>query len=338
MEEKRILLSHGSGGIMTRDLIDQYFVKEFGNPMLNLLNDQAVFPTPSPRLAFTTDSYVIDPIFFPGGDIGKLAICGTVNDLAVSGATPQYLSCSFMIEEGFLFSDLKKILLSIKEACKEAEVAIVTGDTKVVNRGSLDKIFINTAGVGALEKGLSISGDKARVGDKVLITGFLGDHEIAIISKRENLGFVTNVLSDVAPMNGIVKALLQHGLGPRLHAMRDPTRGGLATILNEIAAQSQVGVVIEEDKIPVREEVKGACEILGFDPLYLANEGKLVIFMDSEKAQKILSVIKKTPYGPDAQIIGEVTAEPKGKVLMKTAIGGTRIVDMLATEQFPRIC
>ncbi len=338
MEEKRILLSHGSGGTMARDLIDQYVVKHFENPILNLLNDQAVFPTSSSRLAFTTDSYVVDPIFFPGGDIGKLAICGTVNDLAVCGATPQYLSCSFMIEEGFLFSDLEKILLSMKEACKEAGVKIVTGDTKVVNRGSLDKIFINTAGVGSLEEGLSISGNKALVGDKVLITGFLGDHEIAIISKRENLGFVTHVQSDVAPMNGIVKALLQKGLGSRLHAMRDPTRGGLATVLNEIAAQSQIGVIIEEDKIPVREEVKGACEILGFDPLYLANEGKLVIFLDSQKAEEVLSVIKKTRYGSDAQIIGEVIAEPKGKVLMRTGIGGTRIVDMLATEQFPRIC
>ena len=251
MEEKRILLSHGSGGKMTRDLIDQYFVKHFKNPILNLLNDQAVFPTSSSRLAFTTDSYVVDPIFFPGGDIGKLAVCGTVNDLAVSGAAPQYLSCSFMIEEGLLFSDLEKILLSMKKACKEAGVKIVTGDTKVVNRGSLDKLFINTAGVGFLEEGISISGAQARVGDKILITGFLGDHEIAIISKRENLGFVTHVQSDVAPMNEIVKTLIQQGLGSRLHAMRDPTRGGLATVLNEIAAQSQVGVFIEEEKIPV---------------------------------------------------------------------------------------
>ena len=338
MEEKRILLSHGSGGTMTRDLIDQYFVKQFENPILKLLNDQAVFPTSSSRLAFTTDSYVVDPIFFPGGDIGRLAICGTVNDLAVSGATPQYLSCSFMIEEGFLFSDLEKILFSMKRVCQEAEVTIVTGDTKVVNRGNLDKIFINTAGVGALEDGLSISGDKAQVGDKILITGFLGDHEIAIISKRENLGFITNVQSDVAPMNGIVKALLHHGFGSQLHTMRDPTRGGMATVLNEIATQSHVGIFIEEDKIPVREEVKGACEILGFDPLYLANEGKLVIFLDAQVAEKALAVLKKTRYGTNAQIIGEVVTKPKGKVLMQTAIGGTRIVDMLATEQFPRIC
>jgi len=338
MKEKRILLSHGSGGTMTRDLIDQYFVKQFENPMLRLLNDQAIFPTPSSRLAFTTDSYVIDPIFFPGGNIGRLAVCGTVNDLVVSGATPLYLSCSFMIEEGFLFSDLEKILFSMNEACEEAGVKIVTGDTKVVNRGNLDKIFINTAGVGALEDGLSISGQNAQVGDKVLVSGFLGDHEIAIISKRENLGFVTNVESDAAPMNEMGRALLQHGFGQWLHTMRDPTRGGLATVLNEIAEQSGVGVAIEEDKIQVREEVKGACEILGFDPLYLANEGKLAIFVDSTKADEALSVIRKTRYGQDAQIIGEVVAKPKGKVQLRTAIGGTRIVDMLATEQFPRIC
>lgn len=338
MEEKRILLSHGSGGSMTHELITRYFITQFDNPFLNLLNDQAIFPTPSSRLAFTTDSYVIDPIFFPGGDIGKLAICGTVNDLAVCGATPLYLSCSFMIEEGFLLSDLEKILTSMKEACLEAGVSIVTGDTKVVNRGGLDKIFINTAGVGALVDGLEISGHKAQVGDKILVTGFLGDHEVAIISKRENLGFITNVKSDLAPMNGLVNSLLNKGFGPWLHAMRDPTRGGLATVLNEIAAQSKVGLVVEENKIPLREEVKGACEILGFDPLYLANEGKLVIFIAKEKAEEALLVLRETRYGQQARIIGEVIAQPQGKVQLRTTIGGTRILDMLATEQFPRIC
>ncbi len=338
MEENRILLSHGSGGTMTRDLIEKYFVSQFDNPILALLNDQAIFPTPSTRLAFTTDSYVVDPLFFPGGNIGRLAVCGTVNDLCVSGATPLYLSCSFLIEEGFLFSDLEKVLYSMKEACEEAGVIIVTGDTKVVNRGSLDKLFINTAGVGSLEKGLFIAGENARVGDKVLVSGFLGDHEIAIISKRQNLGFVTNVKSDVAPLNGLVNILLKKGFGQSLHAMRDPTRGGLATLLNEIACQSQVGIIVEEDQVPIREEVRGACEILGFDPLYLANEGKLIAFVDSKKAEQILSVMRETKYGEDAQIIGEVIAEPKGKVQLRTVIGGTRILDMLATEQFPRIC
>ncbi|MGA1876301.1 MAG: hydrogenase expression/formation protein HypE [bacterium] len=338
MKEKRILLSHGSGGTMTRDLINHCFVRQFDNPLLNLLDDQAIFPAPSSRLAFTTDSYVIDPIFFPGGDIGRLAVCGTVNDLAVSGATPLYLSCSLIIEEGFLMSDLEKILRSMHETCREAGVLIVTGDTKVVNCGAMDKIFINTAGVGALEDGLSISGHNARVGDKVLVSGFLGDHEVAIISKRENLGFITQVHSDLAPMNGLVSTLLKKGFGRHLHTMRDPTRGGLATVLNEIAEQSQVGIIIDEDKVPIREEVRGACEILGFDPLYLANEGKLVIFIQAEKAQEALSVIRGTPYGRHAQIIGDVIAEPKSRVQLRTAIGGTRILDMLATEQFPRIC
>ncbi|MEW5802986.1 MAG: hydrogenase expression/formation protein HypE [bacterium] len=338
MEEKRILLSHGSGGLMTRELIEQHLLRQFENPMLSLLNDQAVFPSPSSRLAFTTDSYVIDPIFFPGGDIGRLAVCGTVNDLAMSGAVPLYLSCSLIIEEGFCFSDLEKIIISMKDACLEAGVKIVTGDTKVVNRGGLDKIFINTAGVGSLQDGLHISGHHAQAGDKIIVSGFLGDHEIAILSKRKNLGFITHVVSDSAPLNLVVAPLIQHGLGQYLHAMRDPTRGGLATILNEIAGQSQIGVVIEEDLVPIRDEVKGACEIMGFDPLYLANEGKLVAFVDREKADEILSVIKKTRYGQEARVIGEAVAEPKGVVHLRTAIGGTRILDVLSTEQLPRIC
>jgi len=338
MEEKRILLSHGSGGLMTRELIERHMLRQFENPMLSLLNDQAVFPTPSSRLAFTTDSYVIDPIFFPGGDIGKLAVYGTVNDLAMSGAMPLYLSCALIIEEGFLFCDLERIIISMKEACEEAGVQIVTGDTKVVNRGGLDKIFINTSGVGALQDSLHICGHRARAGDKVLVSGFLGDHEIAILSRRKNLGFITNVRSDSAPLNLVVGPLIQAGLGQYIHAMRDPTRGGLATILNEIAGQSQIGVLIEEDLVPIRDEVKGACEIMGFDPLYLANEGKLAAFVDGEKAGEVLSVMRKTRYGQDARIIGETVAEPKGVVQLRTAIGGTRILDVLTTEQLPRIC
>ncbi|MEW6380788.1 MAG: hydrogenase expression/formation protein HypE [bacterium] len=338
MDEKRILLSHGSGGLMSRELIERYLVNRFENPMLSLMNDQAVFPSPSTRLAFTTDSYVIDPIFFPGGDIGRLAVCGTVNDLAMSGAVPLYLSCSLIIEEGFLFSDLERILCSMKEACEEAKVQVVTGDTKVVNRGGMDKIFINTSGVGALADGLHICGHRAQTGDKVLVSGFLGDHEIAVLSRRKNLEFITHVLSDSSPLNLVVGPLVQQGLGQYLHAMRDPTRGGLATVLNEIADQSQVGILIEEDLVPVRDEVRGACEIMGFDPLYLANEGKLVAFVDREKAGEVLSAMRKTRYGRDARIIGEVMAEPKGVVTLRTSIGGTRILDMLATEQLPRIC
>ncbi|MCL6583174.1 MAG: hydrogenase expression/formation protein HypE [bacterium] len=339
MEEKRILLAHGSGGRMSRELIERYLVRQFENPMLSLLNDQAVFPAPAQRLAFTTDSYVIDPIFFPGGDIGRLAVCGTVNDLAMSGAVPLYLSCSLIIEEGFLFSDLERILCSMKEACEEAKVQVVTGDTKVVNRGGLDKIFINTSGVGALaDDNLMICGHRAQVGDKILVSGFLGDHEIAVLSQRKNLEFITEIRSDSAPLNLVVEPIIQQGLGQSLHAMRDPTRGGLATVLNEIASQSGVGLVIEEALIPIRDEVKGACEIMGFDPLYLANEGKLVAFVEGKKAHEVLSVMRDTKYGQDAQIIGEVVAEPKGVVYLRTSIGGTRILDMLATEQLPRIC
>ncbi len=323
---------------MTHDLISQHLLKVFSNPILDPLDDQAVFSTSSRRLAFTTDSYVIDPVFFPGGDIGRLSVCGTVNDLAVSGATPLYLSCSLMIEEGFLFSDLERILLSIKEACQEAGVEIVTGDTKVVNHGGLDKIFINTAGIGVLPEGLFISGHGAEVNDQIIVSGFLGDHEIAVISQRQNLGFITNIKSDVAPMNGLVSALLEEGMGQYIHAMRDPTRGGLATLLNEIAGQSKVGIAIEENSIPIREEVKAGCEILGFDPLYLANEGKLVLFVEAGKTDEIITIIRKTRYGQDAKIIGQTVAEDKGVVKLRTSLGGTRILDVLATEQFPRIC
>lgn len=333
--EDRILLAHGSGGRLAHELVEKSFVKVLANPLLNKLDDSAVFEL-SGRLAFTTDSYVVSPIFFPGGDIGRLAVCGTVNDLAMSGARPLYLSLAFIIEEGLALSELEKIVSSVREAAQEAEVKIVTGDTKVVPRGSADRLFINTAGVGLIPDGVDIAGDKARPGDKVILNGAIGDHGIAVMSQREGLSFSTSLKSDCAPLGGLVAEML--GASRNINCLRDPTRGGLATTLNELARQSKVSIRIEEAKIPVREEVLGACEMLGFDPLYVANEGKLVAIVPPQDADKILKVMKKNKYGKEAVIIGEVVAAPPGRVVMKTVLGAHRIVDMLVGDLLPRIC
>jgi hydrogenase expression/formation protein HypE len=330
-----ILLAHGSGGKLSHELIEKTFLPFLANPALNKLDDSAIFEA-SGRLAFTTDGYVVNPIFFPGGDIGKLAVCGTVNDLAMNGARPLYLSLSAIIEEGFLLSELERIVQSIKKATEEAEVSIIAGDTKVVNRGQADKLFITTSGVGTIPPGVDISGANARVGDKVVLSGTIGDHGITIMSQREGLKFSTTLHSDCAPLNKLVSQMMQVSSG--IHCMRDPTRGGLATTLNELARQSAVGIVVEEAKIPVKEEVRAACELLGLDPIYVANEGKLVAIVDPAHADKILVQMRRNPYGRDAAIIGQVTNAHPGKVVMKTKLGPSRIVDMLTGELLPRIC
>jgi hydrogenase expression/formation protein HypE len=335
MNDETILLAHGSGSRLSHDLIEKNFLPPLANPLLARLDDSAVFDLGG-RLAFTTDSYVVSPIFFPGGDIGKLAVCGTVNDLSMSGASPLYLSLSFIIEEGFTLGELKKVLSSIKAAAEEAGVKIVTGDTKVVNRGSADKLFINTSGIGVIPEGVDISGANARVGDKIILSGAIGDHGIAVMSQREGLKFSVPVQSDCAPLNKLVSQMLE--ASPLIHCLRDPTRGGLATTLNEFARQSSVGISIEEEKIPVRDGVRAACELLGFDPLYVANEGKLVAIVAPNDAKKILAKMKRNKYGAEAAVIGEITDEHKGKVILKTRLGASRIVDMLSGELLPRIC
>jgi hydrogenase expression/formation protein HypE len=331
----KILLAHGSGGKLAHELVEKSFLPAFYNPLLAKLDDSATFDF-SGRLAFTTDSYVVNPIFFPGGDIGKLAVCGTVNDLAMAGAVPLYLSLSFIIEEGLPQQDLMQIVRSVKEAAEEAEVQIITGDTKVVDRGTADKLFINTAGVGLIPEGVSISGSKAKPGDKVLLSGAIGDHGIAVLSQREGLSFSTKLQSDCAPLNKLVAEMIQ--VSSQIHCLRDPTRGGLATTLNELAKQSKVGIKIEEEKIPVREEVQAACEMLGFDPLYVANEGKLVAIVAPEDAEAVLDRMQQNTYGREAAVIGEVRQEHPGRVVMRTRLGASRIVDMLVGDLLPRIC
>ena len=333
--EDKILLAHGSGGKLAHELVEKSFLGAFDNPFLAKLDDSAVIDL-SGRLAFTTDSYVVSPIFFPGGDIGKLAVCGTVNDLAMSGAQPLYLSLAFIIEEGLSQSELEQIVDSVQKAAQEAGVKIVAGDTKVVHRGSADKLFINTAGVGVISEGINISGGNARPGDKVILSGTIGDHGIAVLSQREGLSFSTQLESDCAPLGSLVAEMLT--ASPNIHCLRDPTRGGLATTLNELAKQSKVGIRIEEERIPVREEVLGACEMLGFDPLYVANEGKLVAVVSAEDANRILQAMRENRYGKEAAIIGEVGVEPPGRVVMKTCLGASRIVDMLVGDLLPRIC
>ena len=333
--EDKILLAHGSGGKLAHELVEKSFVKAFTNPFLAKLDDSAVLDL-SGRLAFTTDSYVVSPIFFPGGDIGKLAVCGTVNDLAMSGAKPLYLSLSFIIEEGLSQGELNEIVESAQKAAQEAEVEIVTGDTKVVHRGSADKLFINTAGVGIIPEGVDISGSKARPGDEVILSGTIGDHGIAVLSQREGLSFSTLLESDCAPLGNLVAEVL--AASSNIHCLRDPTRGGLATTLNELAKQSKVSIRIEEERIPVREEVLAACEMLGFDPLYVANEGKLVAIVPAEDADKVLKAMRGNHYGKGAAIIGEVRGEHPGRVVMKTCLGASRIVDMLVGDLLPRIC
>jgi hydrogenase expression/formation protein HypE len=334
MTEDKILLAHGSGGKLSQDLIKS-FLPDLGNPILERLDDAAVFEA-SGRLAFTTDSYTVNPIFFPGGDIGKLAVCGTVNDLAMSGAKPLYLSLAFIIEEGLPVADLKKVLASIRKAAAEAGVKIVTGDTKVVNQGGADKLFINTAGVGIVPEGVDISAANARPGDKIILNGTIGDHGIAVLSQREGLKFRTPVPSDCAPLGGLVADML--AASKHIHALRDPTRGGLATTLNDFAAGSGVGIIIEEDKILVAPAVAAAGELLGLDPLYIANEGKLAAAVAPPDADGVLATMKRNKYGGDAAIIGEVVGEHPGRVVMRTALGASRIVDVPVGELLPRIC
>jgi hydrogenase expression/formation protein HypE len=330
-----IILAHGSGGKLSHDLVGKAIVPFLKNPLLDKLDDSAVFDLEG-RIAFTTDSYVVSPLFFPGGDIGKLAVCGTVNDLSMVGATPKFLSLSLIIEEGLGVDDLKRVMKSVQEAAAEAGIEIVTGDTKVVNHGGADRLFITTSGIGVIADGIDVSGANAKPGDRIILSGSIGDHGITIMSQREGLKFNVPIESDCAPLNTMVAAMLK--ACPRIHAMRDPTRGGLATTLNEIARQSNAGIRITEGSIPVKEAVRGACELLGFDPLYVANEGKLVAIVPAGDAGRVLAAMKKNRYGRDAVIIGEVVASYPGRVTMTTRLGATRIVDMLTGELLPRIC
>jgi len=331
----RILMAHGSGGKQAHELVEKGFVQALSNPILDRLDDSAVFEVRG-RVAFTTDSYVINPIFFPGGDIGRLAVCGTVNDICMSGAQPLYLSLALIIEEGLPYEDLIRVVDSVQISAAEAGVQVVTGDTKVVNRGGADKLFVNTAGIGIVPEGVDISGSKAQPGDRVIVSGTIGDHGITVLSRREGLRFSTELRSDCAPLNRLVAEMVE--ASSQIHCLRDPTRGGLATTLNEIAAQSKVGIRIEEDMVPVREEVLGACEMLGLDPLYVANEGKLVAVVAPEDAEAVLDIMRRSAYGRDTAIIGEVRQERPGRVVMKTRLGASRIVDMLVGDPLPRIC
>lgn len=329
----KILLGHGSGGKLMHDLIREHFSPAFG---ITGAGDSAVISVPTNRLAYTTDSYVVTPLFFPGGNIGDLAICGTVNDLAVSGAEALYLTAGFIIEEGFPFADLRKIVASMAAAAKQAGVAIVAGDTKVVNKGKADGIFINTSGVGVLRDGTDIAASRIREGDVVIISGEIGNHGVAILAERNGLTFDPVVETDSRPLNSLTKAMLE--AVPDLHFMRDPTRGGLATTLKEAALESKLCIRIHEADIPVPPPVRGACKLLGLDPLYVANEGVLVAITDRKNADALLGVMKKHAFGARSAVIGAIESSPKGMVLLDTGIGGSRIIDMLQGEMLPRIC
>lgn len=335
-QHEQIVLGHGSGGKLTAQLIESVFLPAFSNPLLDKLDDQAVLQINGSRLAFTTDSFVVTPIFFPGGDIGRLAINGTVNDLAMSGARPLYLSAAFILEEGLAMNDLRRVVDSMSAAAKDAGVQLVTGDTKVVNRGKGDKVFIATTGIGILEKPVNISAGMARPGDKIILSGYIGDHGMAILSQRENLEFEGVIESDCAPLHQLVADMLD--VSSDIHCLRDPTRGGVATVLNEIANHSRTGMLLRETEFPVRDTVRGACEILGLDPLYVANEGKLVAVVSAAAADSLLERMRQNPLGRDACIVGEVVSDHPGMVLMNTEIGGTRVLDTLFGEQLPRIC
>ncbi|OQW75505.1 MAG: hydrogenase expression/formation protein HypE [Proteobacteria bacterium ST_bin11] len=337
LKSGHIDLSHGGGGRAMAQLIDELFIKHFDNELLRQHNDQALFNVPAGRLAISTDGHVISPLFFPGGDIGSLAVHGTLNDVAMSGAKPLYLSAGFILEEGLPLAELEKIVISMAAAAKAAGTPIVTGDTKVVERGKGDGVFITTTGVGLVPEGVTIAGDRAEPGCVIIVSGSIGDHGVAIMASRENLQFQTTIVSDSAALHGLVADLVATAPAA-LRCLRDPTRGGLATALNELAKQSGVGMVIDEAKIPVKAEVKAACEILGLDPLYVANEGKLVCICDAAAAGDLLAAMRQHPLGRDAAIIGEVIADPHGFVQMTTAFGGRRIVDWPVGEQLPRIC
>ncbi|MBI4786657.1 MAG: hydrogenase expression/formation protein HypE [Chloroflexi bacterium] len=335
--DEQIVMGHGSGGKMSHDLVAKYFVPSFDNPALRVGDDAGVVqPIPNARLAISTDSHVVAPLFFPGGDIGRLAVCGTVNDVAVMGALPLYMTAGFILEEGLPLATLTRVIESMRGAAEEARVQIVAGDTKVVQRGKADGLYINTTGVGLIPAGVSISGANAQPGDVVILSGPIGDHGIAVLGARGELGFEADVQSDIAPLNHLIQTMLQPST--RIHVLRDPTRGGVATTLNEIARQSHVGIVINESAIPVRPAVAAACEMLGFDPLYIANEGKLIVIVAREDADRVLQVMCATRYGEEAVVVSEVRAEPRGRVLMKTRLGSTRVVDVLMGEMLPRIC
>ena len=339
--DKTVTLAHGSGGRAMRHLIDAIFIETFNNSLLAPLEDQARLDLASlaslgDRLALTTDSYVVDPLFFPGSDIGALAVNGTVNDLAVSGAIPLYLTCSVILEEGLSMETLRKVARSMQAAAVEAGVQIVTGDTKVVPRGAADKLFINTAGIGVIRENISPEAKNIKVDDLILVNGYLGNHGAAIFVAREDLAMTTTIESDCQPLNGLIEAILQ--VCPEVRAMRDATRGGLATVLNEFAQSAGVGIRINEDVLPIQEEVAGLCELLGLDPLYLANEGKLVLVVPRSRAEIVLHTMQNHPLGKESQIIGEVISSPPGIVLLKTAFGTDRILDMLSGDQLPRIC
>lgn len=332
-----ITLAHGSGGKTTNKLIDKLFYKYFNNELLSQKNDSTVLPFINGKIAMSTDSFVINPIFFEGGDIGKLSICGTVNDICMSGAKPLYISVGFIIEEGLSINDLEKIVQSMAKTANEAGVKIVTGDTKVVERGSCDKIYINTTGIGIIEEDNKyLSGDKVKPGDKIIISGTLGDHGMCIMNKRENLGFESNIKSDCCLLNELIKDILSASKNVRV--LRDPTRGGLATTLNEIIEYSNVSMEIQEDDIPVKEEVAAMCDILGMDPLFIANEGKLVVIVDKNDADNVLSIMKKNPVGEGSVLLGEVINDGKNKLYLKTNIGGKRIINMPEGEILVRIC
>jgi hydrogenase expression/formation protein HypE len=331
---KTITLSHGSGGTLMHGLIKDLFIKNLDNPFLNKLGDAAFIRSRTKKLAYTTDSFVVKPLFFPGGDIGKLSVCGTVNDLAVSGAMPKYLSCGMIVEDGFSYASLKKITISIRDTCKSAGVNIVTGDFKVVEKGAIDGIFINTSGIGEVFKNSDVSISRIRPGDKIIISGTIGDHAASILLAREELKFKARILSDCNLLNKLVSLIICKDI----KFMRDPTRGGLATTLNEISLASGYNVAIEEKNIPIKKSVRTLCEILGFDPLYMANEGKLIAIVSKDSAGSILSKMKKHSLGKDARIIGEVKKEKDEKVYLETQSGGSRILDMITEEQLPRIC
>ncbi len=331
-----ISIAHGGGGKKSRELIEKVFIPAFGNEYLEKMHDGAVVPIPGRRAALTTDSYVIDPHFFPGGDIGSLSIHGTVNDILMCGAEPLYISLAFIIEEGFDFNSLAKICVSIKEAADNAGVKIVTGDTKVVEKGKCDKIFINTTGLGAIRPGINISADNITAGDKIIITGSIGDHTAAVLSAREKFNFESDITSDSAPLTKLILPLIDNC--GRIKMMRDPTRGGLSSVLNEIVTDKTFGISIEEKSVPVKQQVNAIFEILGLDPFYAANEGKAVIFVSSASADKALEILKQNKNGKDAAIIGEVTENHPGKVVLHTQYGTNRILDMLSGEQLPRIC
>lgn len=338
--DETVLLGHGSGGSMMKRIIDQVFFEAYAGEELLTGDDAARLTAPeSGRIAFSTDSFVVTPQFFPGGDIGRLAVCGTVNDVATSGAIPQYLSCGFILEEGYPIEDLKRICASMAEMAKEAGVRIVTGDTKVVNRGHGDGVFINTSGIGFIPEGIELSGAYCKPGDKILVSGTLGDHGITIMSCREELGFQADLQTDAAPLNHLIQAVLT--AAPATRCFRDPTRGGLASTLNELADQSQVDFVIEEDAVPVKDVVRGACEMLGYDIFQVANEGKMVCVVPADQADAALGAMRANKYGKDAAIIGDVVEKPgnrDARVSLHTSFGSLRIMDMLVGEQLPRIC